>query len=74
MSRFAAASNAVILGFNVDVDQNTKHMAEAEGVSIRVQIIYRLLEDVEKAFKGFLEPEYGKSYWHGAGIGNFQGF
>jgi translation initiation factor IF-2 len=54
----AAASNAVILGFNVDVDQNTKHMAEAEGVSIRVyKIIYRLLEDVEKALKGFLEPE-----------------
>jgi translation initiation factor IF-2 len=32
----AAASNAVILAFNVDVDQNTKHLAEAEGVSIRV--------------------------------------
>lgn len=54
----AAASNAVILGFNVDVDQNTKHLAEAEGVSIRVyKIIYRLLEDVEKALKGLLEPE-----------------
>ncbi|HPS32472.1 MAG TPA: translation initiation factor IF-2 [Anaerolineaceae bacterium] len=54
----AAASNAVILGFNVDVDPNTRHMAEAEGVSIRVyKIIYRMLEDVEKALKGLLEPE-----------------
>ncbi len=54
----AAASNAVILGFNVDVDQNTRHMAEADGVSIRIyKIIYRLLEDVEKALKGLLEPE-----------------
>ncbi|MEL7644888.1 MAG: translation initiation factor IF-2 [Anaerolineaceae bacterium] len=54
----AAASNAVILGFNVDVEPNTRHMAEAEGVSIRVyKIIYRMLEDVEKALKGLLEPE-----------------
>ncbi len=54
----AAASDAIILGFNVDADQATRHLAENEGVSIRLyQIIYRLLEDVEKALVGLLEPE-----------------
>jgi translation initiation factor IF-2 len=54
----AAASSAVILGFNVEADQSVRHMADAEGVSIRIYtIIYRMLEDVEKALKGLLEPE-----------------
>lgn len=54
----AAASNAVVMGFDVDVDQGGRRAAEAEGVSIRIyNIIYRLLEDVEKALKGMLEPE-----------------
>ena len=54
----AAASNAVVLGFNVDVDQGSRRLAEQEGVSIRIyKIIYRLLEDVEKALRGLLEPE-----------------
>ncbi len=54
----ASASNAVIIGFNVQADSAVKHMAEAEGVSIRLyDIIYRLTEDVEKALKGMLEPE-----------------
>jgi translation initiation factor IF-2 len=54
----ASASNAVIIGFNVQADTAARHMAEAEGVSIRhYDIIYRLTEDVEKALKGMLEPE-----------------
>lgn len=54
----AAASNAVIIGFNVQADIAARNMAESEGVSIRLyDIIYRLTEDVEKALKGMLEPE-----------------
>ena len=55
----ASASKAIIVGFNVSADAAAKRMAEVEGVSIRLyQIIYRLIEDVEKALKGMLEPEY----------------
>ncbi len=55
----ASASKAIVLGFNVQADSGAKRLAEAEGVSIRLyQIIYRLTEDVEKALKGMLEPEY----------------
>ena len=54
----AAASNAIVLGFDVDVDQGARRGAEVEGVSIRLyKIIYRLIEDVEKALNGMLEPE-----------------
>jgi len=55
----AVASKAIIVGFNVQSDTGAKRLAEAEGVSIRLyQIIYRLIEDVEKALKGMLEPEF----------------
>jgi translation initiation factor IF-2 len=55
----AVASKAIILGFNVQSDTGAKRLAEAEGVSIRLyQIIYRLTEDIEKALKGMLEPEF----------------
>ncbi len=54
----AAASKAVVVGFNVSADSAAKRMAEAEGISIRLyDIIYRLTEDVEKAMKGMLAPE-----------------
>ena len=54
----ATASNAIILGFNVHADASSKSLAEKEGVSIRTyDIIYRLVEDVEKALKGMLAPE-----------------
>jgi translation initiation factor IF-2 len=54
----AAASKAVVIGFNVQPDSPARRLAEAEGVSIRIyDIIYRLTEDVEKALKGMLEPE-----------------
>jgi len=55
----ASASKAIIVGFNVQADSNAKRLAEVEGVSIRLyEIIYRLTEDVEKALKGMLEPEF----------------
>ncbi len=54
----AAASRAIVMGFNVESDEAAKRMAERDGVSVRrYDIIYRLTEDVEKALKGMLEPE-----------------
>ena len=55
----AVASKAIILGFSVIMDGAAQRMAEAEGVDIRIyNIIYKLIEDVEKALKGMLEPVY----------------
>ncbi len=55
----ATASNAVVIGFNVQADAPARKLAESEGVSIRTyNIIYHMLEDVEKALKGLLGPEY----------------
>jgi len=55
----ATASHAIIVGFNVLADAGVRRMAEVEGVSIRLyEIIYRLIEDIEKALKGMLEPEF----------------
>lgn len=54
----AAASKAIVIGFNVQPDAAASRMAEVERVSIReYDIIYRLTEDIEKALKGMLEPE-----------------
>jgi translation initiation factor IF-2 len=54
----AAASQAIVMGFNVTADEAARKAAEQEGVSIRFyDIIYRLTEDVEKALKGMLTPE-----------------
>jgi len=54
----ASASQAIVLGFNVVAETAAKRLAETEKISIRTyDIIYRLLEDVEKALKGMLEPE-----------------
>jgi len=55
----AVASSAIILGFSVSVDAATQRMAEAQGVDIRMyNIIYNLVEDVQKALTGLLEPVY----------------
>ncbi len=55
----AAASKAIVLGFNVQADGAARNLAESEGVSIRLyDIIYRMTEDIEKALKGMLEPEF----------------
>jgi translation initiation factor IF-2 len=55
----AVASSAIILGFSVSVDAAAQRTAEAEGVDIRIyNIIYNLVEDVQKALTGLLEPVY----------------
>ncbi len=55
----ASASDAIVLGFNVDVDPIAKAAASSEQVDIRsYSIIYKLFEDVEKAMKGMLAPTY----------------
>lgn len=55
----AAASKAIILGFGVDSDRPARDLAEVEGVDIRrYNIIYKLIEDMELAVKGLLEPVY----------------
>jgi translation initiation factor IF-2 len=54
----AAATKAIILGFNVDAEVTARNLADQQNVSIRLyEIIYRMLEDVEKALKGMLAPE-----------------
>ncbi len=55
----AAASNAIIIGFNVRPDAIAKETAEREGVNIRLyNVIYNAIEDVQDALKGMLKPEY----------------
>ncbi len=55
----AVASRAIIVGFNVQVDPAAKRSAEAERVDIRLyDVIYKLIDDVDKALKGLLEPVY----------------
>ncbi len=55
----AEASNGIIIGFNTRVEPGAKKRAEAVGVEIRTyNIIYQLLEDIEKALQGMLEPVY----------------
>ncbi len=55
----AAASKGLIVGFDVDVDEETKRLANAEGIDIRIyNIIYNLIDDVEKALKGMLAPPF----------------
>ena len=54
----ASASNALILGFTVKEDSNAMASAEREGVIIKkYDIIYQLLEDIEKTLLSLLEPE-----------------
>jgi translation initiation factor IF-2 len=54
----AAASDAVVVGFNVRIGGTARAMAEAEGVEVRLyDIIYKLTEDMEAALAGMLEPE-----------------
>ncbi len=55
----AAASNAIVIGFNVRPDVNAKRAADEEGVEIRLhRIIYKVIEEIEQAMKGMLDPEY----------------
>jgi translation initiation factor IF-2 len=55
----ASASNAIVIGFNVRPDVNAKRTAEAEGVEIRLhRIIYKVMEEIEAAMQGMLDPEF----------------
>ena len=55
----AATTNATLIGFNVRPDRKAREMAESEGVEIRTyEIIYKLLEDIERAMVGMLAPEF----------------
>ena len=55
----AAASNAIIIGFNVRPTQQAKSQADAEEVDIRLhRIIYKAIEEIETAMKGMLDPEF----------------
>jgi translation initiation factor IF-2 len=55
----AAASDAVVLGFNVDIDTAARVAAASEQIEINTySIIYKLIEDVEKAMKGMLTPVF----------------
>ena len=57
--QLAAATNATIIGFNVRPDRKARELAQIEAVEIRTyEIIYKLLEDIERAMVGMLAPEF----------------
>ena len=59
--QLASASGGIVLAFNVGFEVGAERTAERLGVEVReYRIIYRLLEDVEGALKGLLEPEYAE--------------
>lgn len=79
----AAASNAIIIGFNVKPDPVAKSTAEQEKVDIRLyNIIYKAIEDIEAAMKGMLDPVYEekvighaevRQIFRASGVGNIAG-
>ncbi|NPC92617.1 translation initiation factor IF-2 [Bacillus sp. WMMC1349] len=55
----ASASNAIVIGFNVRPDGNARSTADVENVDIRLhRIIYKVIDEIEAAMKGMLDPEY----------------
>ncbi|MED1864192.1 translation initiation factor IF-2 [Fictibacillus nanhaiensis] len=55
----ASASNAIVIGFNVRPDNGAKRTADAEKVDVRLhRIIYNVIEEIESAMKGMLDPEF----------------
>jgi translation initiation factor IF-2 len=55
----AAASNAIMVGFNVRADASARRIIEAENIDLRYySIIYELLNDVKAAMSGMLQPEF----------------
>jgi translation initiation factor IF-2 len=57
----ALASGGIIIGFNSRAEAGAQRLAEKEGISIRYyDVIYELIDDVEKALKGMLEPTYAE--------------
>jgi translation initiation factor IF-2 len=58
----AAASNAIVVGFNVKVENNAAQSAKREGVQVKLySIIYELLDQVKEAMAGLLDPESRES-------------
>ena len=56
----ASASSGIIIGFNTPTSPGATHLASVEAVGIQhYDVIYKLVEDVEKTLKGMLEPTYG---------------
>ena len=54
----AAASNAIIIGFNLSPENRIKELAKREGIDLRTyRLIYEVIDDVEKAVSGLLEPK-----------------
>jgi translation initiation factor IF-2 len=54
----AAASNAIVVGFNTKITETARRAADAEGVDVRLyDIIYKLTDDIDAALRGLLEPE-----------------
>ena len=55
----AAASNAIVIGFNVRADASARRLIEAENIDLRYySIIYELLNEIKAAMSGMLEPEF----------------
>lgn len=55
----AATADATIIGFNIRPDNNARDVAAKENIDIRLyRVIYQAIEDIEKAMKGMLSPEY----------------
>ena len=79
----AHASNAIIIGFNVSPTKETKETAKGYGVDIRLyNIIYKLVEEIEAAMKGMLDPEFEeviigeaevRQLFHFSKVGNIAG-
>ena len=79
----ASASNAIIIGFNVKPDAQAKATAEREKVDVRLyDVIYKAIEDVERAMKGMLAPVYEekvighaevRQIFHASAVGNIAG-
>jgi translation initiation factor IF-2 len=55
----AVASKGLIIGFDTGIEAGAKRMAEAEGIQVRFyDVIYNLVDDIDKSLKGMLEPTY----------------
>jgi translation initiation factor IF-2 len=58
----AAASDAIVIGFNVRPEGQVRDLAEREGVEIRFySVIYAAIDEIEQALKGMLKPEFAES-------------
>ena len=65
----AVASEAIIIGFNTAPEGGAQSLANQEGVEVRqYDVIYHLVEDIDKALVGLLEPEYDDVYFGRASV------